>query len=168
MGTPRLAFLFVSVLGCASDPASNPATDAATAADAPMTSDDPQVPPQGHAAITTWLAAGHYLSWACEDAPHPARPPGAHGTNRICSNAALSASTSGTYPAGAASVKELYSNGVINGYAVARKLPSGSGGAAWYWYERINTNVVVDSAGAGLCTSCHDDAPRDYIFTRVE
>jgi hypothetical protein len=174
MNPERLALLlFMSVVGCGGDGAENPGTDAAAAeaeADAPpVTSDDSQLPPQGHAAVTTWLAAKHYLSWACEDAPHPARPPGAHGTNRICSNAALSASASGAYPPGAASVKELYnSNGTINGYAIARKLPNGSGGASWYWYERINTSVVADSIGAGLCTSCHEDAARDFVFTRVE
>lgn len=127
-----------------------------------------QVPPMGHAMLTEWLAAGHYLAWACEPQPHPARPPGAHGTNRICSNAALSASAAGTYPIGAASVKELYSSGSISGYAVGRKVTGGADAASWYWYEVIGTSLVADRIGAGICAGCHEDAPRDNVFTQVQ
>ncbi|MBA3462355.1 MAG: hypothetical protein H0T46_20505 [Deltaproteobacteria bacterium] len=83
--------------------------------------------------------------------------------NRICSNAALSSSTDGPFPVGAVSVKELHRNGSIIGFAVARKLSTG-----WYWYESLGTSVVADGVGVGLCTGCHDDATRDYTFTRVE
>jgi hypothetical protein len=167
----RVVLVFsLATIGCSS-PASDLGLDAGSdgaVLDAPPSSNDPQLAPQGHAAMTTWLAAGHYLTWACENAPHPARPPGAHGTNRICSNTALSGSTSGAYPVGAVSVKEIYRNGAIDGYAVARKLPSGTGGASWYWYELLGTSVVADGVGVSLCAGCHDDAPRDFIFTRVE
>jgi hypothetical protein len=124
-------------------------------------------PPQGRDALAAWLAEGHYLGWACEDEPHPARPPGAHGANRICSNLALSESGSGTYPIGAASVKELYSNGAISGFAVGRKLTAGADAASWYWYEAIGSRVVADGVGVGLCAGCHDGAPRDNVFTHV-
>lgn len=129
--------------------------------------DTGEIPPQGRAAVAEWLADGHYLAWACEDQPHPARPPGAHGTNRICSNAALSALTAGTYPVGAASVKELYSNGEITGFAVGRKITAGTDAASWYWYEAFGTSVVADGAGVSLCAGCHAGAPRDNVFTQV-
>ena len=163
MMTNRLAIALVLFAVACTD-----AGEPASSADAGPVSGDPQLAPQGHAALTTWLQEGHYLAWACEDAPHPARPPGAHGTNRICSNAALSGSTDGDYPIGAVSVKELYRNGSINGHAVGRKVAGGTAASSWYWYENIGGSVVADSIGAGLCAGCHEDAPRDYIFTRVE
>jgi hypothetical protein len=158
-----LRIALVLLVGCA-----DPEMGSVDFADAPTGGTESQIAPQGHTALTAWLAAGHYLSWACEDAPHPARPPGAHGMNRICSNAALSGSSSGPFPVGAVSVKELHRNGSIIGYAVARKLSSGSGGSSWYWYEGLGSSVVADGVGVGLCTGCHDDATRDYTFTRVE
>jgi hypothetical protein len=165
----RLALL-VALAACAdSDPkdgAGNPGVDGGTAADAADTT-DPQLPPRGHAALTTWLAAGHYLAWTCEMAPHPARPPGAHGTNRICSNTLLSTSDAGTYPLGAASVKEIYSGGAIDGYAVGLKVTTGSDAPSWYWYEVLGTSVVADGAGRPLCANCHADAARDHVFTQV-
>ncbi len=126
-----------------------------------------ELPPQGRDALVAWIADGHYLSWACEPDPHPARPPGAHGRNRICSNAALSGSTAGIYPVGAASVKELFNGDAITGFAVGRKVTTGTDAASWYWYEAFGTNVVADGVGAGLCASCHDGAPRDNVFTQV-
>ena len=150
-------------VGCA-----EPGTGPVDSADARVSGDEAQVAPQGHAALTVWLAAGHYRSWACEDAPHPARPPGAHGMTRICSNAALSGTASGPFPPDAVSVKELHDNGEISGYAVARKLATGMGGASWYWYEAIGDSVIADGAGVPLCARCHDDAAQDYTFTRVE
>lgn len=84
--TALLAIL--GVVGCADSE-----TGSVDLADAPTGGNESQIAPQGHTALTAWLAAGHSLSWACEDAPHPARPPGAHGMNRICSNAALSESS---------------------------------------------------------------------------
>lgn len=83
--------------------------------------------------------------------------------NRICSNAALSASTEGDYPAGAASVKELVQNGRVTGFAVGTKLASGG----WYWYEAYGDNVIADGANKALCDNCHDGAPRDSVFTHV-
>jgi hypothetical protein len=88
------------LIGCGSD-----GEVAENVPDAQVVVGDPQLPPQGHAQLEPWLAAGHYQTWVCETDAHPARPPGAHGTNRICSNAVLSASVNGTYPVGAASVK---------------------------------------------------------------
>jgi hypothetical protein len=128
---------------------------------------DAQLPPQGHAALVPWLAAGHYKGWACETAPHPARPPGAHGENRICSNALLAATAAGPYPVGAASVKELYRNGAVSGYAVGVKIAAPASGTSWYWYEAVGASVVADGVNRSLCSNCHTGAPRDFIFTRV-
>lgn len=159
----RIIVVLVLLVGCASDdPVAQP--DASTQ----VPQGDPQLPPQGHAAIKAWLAAGHYKAWACEDAPHPARPPGAHGTNRICSNAKLSASASGPYPVGAASVKELYQSGNITGYAVGLKIAEGTAAGSWYWYEAFGDSVVADGANKGICVNCHAGAPRDYVFTHLQ
>ena len=132
------------------------------------TGDDAQLPPQGHGALVAWLGAGHYKAWACEPAPHAARPPGAHGQNRICSNAMLSATTDGSYPVGAASVKELYRNGALAGYAVGVKIAAPAAGTSWYWYEAVGSSVIADGVNVSLCSGCHANAPRDHIFTRVE
>src|ERR1700709_980734 len=47
---------------------------------------DAQTPPQGEAAVTTWLATGDYKKWHCEAAAHDARTPSPHMVNRICNN----------------------------------------------------------------------------------
>ena len=135
--------------------------------DAQVAVGDPQLPPQGHALLEAWLAAGHYQTWACEAAAHPARPPGAHGSNRICSNGVLSASADGTYPVGAASVKELYQNGRVTGYAVGVKIDSSGTAGSWYWYEAYGDSVIADGVNRGICVNCHADATRDYVFTHV-
>jgi hypothetical protein len=154
----------LATLGCASD--SGGPADPDPDPD-PIVVDD-QNPPITHAELTTWIADGAYLTWACEPDPHPARPPGAHGVNRICSNDVLSASASGPFPVGAATVKELYRDDQITGYAVMRKLAEGTAANTWYWYEVINGGVVADGRSPGICTGCHGGAPRDHIFTRVE
>lgn len=127
-----------------------------------------QTPPMGQAALEAWLARSDYKRWHCEAAPHAARPPGAHGENRICSNDLLSGSAGpGDYPIGSASVKELYSNGQLRGYAVGLRTSAGAGGNHWYWYERSGGTIYADGTGVGLCTGCHNGAPRDQVFTQV-
>jgi hypothetical protein len=157
--------LLVLLVGCASDASvagNDPAPDAG---EVPQI--DPQLPPQGHAALKRWLADKHYEAWRCEDAPHPARPPGAHGTNRICSNDVLSASADGNYPVGAASVKELWQNGRVTGFAVGVKITASAEAASWYWYEAYGDSVIADGVNRGICVNCHAGAPRDYVFTHV-
>lgn len=150
--------LSLSLLGC-SDGAETHGDDVT----------NPEVPPRGHADVMTWLEAGHYLSWRCEDAPHPARPGSPHGTNRICSNAALaSAPTAGLFPVGAASVKELFaSDGSIRLYAVALKVTAEPGGDSWYWFEGARGDVIANGEGDGTCTGCHARAPQDYLYTVI-
>jgi len=149
--------VLVALIGCSAD---DPVAE--NSPDAQVGQADRELPPQGHSPLKAWLADGHYKSWACEEAPHPARPPGAHGTNRICSNAVLSSSLGGEYPVGAASVKELWQNGRVTGFAVGRKTTDG-----WYWYEAYGDNVIADGVHRALCDNCHAGAPRDNVFTHV-
>jgi hypothetical protein len=130
---------------------------------------DPQVPPRGTSDVQDWLAAGYYQAWRCEAEPHPSRSPSPHGQNRICNNDALHAAPAGTaFPIGAASVKEIYAGGdAIVTYAVSRKITDGSTGDNWYWYEGNPGKVYANSEGADNCTSCHSQAPRDFVFTIV-
>lgn len=170
--------------GC---PAGCPAADAGCpAADAGCPAmGDAQTPPMGTPAeLDAWLAAGHYKAWKCEPAGHAARPISPHGPNRICNNTKLTSTGAGTYPAGAASVKELLvSDGgtAIIGYATGLKLTAGtSTGASWYWYEKLNGSVVANGKGdkpgteSTTCTGCHQGAGsdamhsgRDFVYTQV-
>lgn len=127
-----------------------------------------QLPPTRRAELDAWLAQGHYTRWRCEPAPHDARPPGAHGRNRICSNEALAtAGGAGEFPVGAASVKELWDGAAVRGFAVAVRVAPGGGGSGWYWYERAGSSVFADGLGPPLCTGCHSGAARDFVFTVV-
>src|SRR5258708_5927503 len=101
--------LVVAALGCACGNGSSSASD----------SGDPQTPPIGRANVEGWLAMGFYQMWTCEPEPHPARPFGAHGRNRVCSNHLLSSAGAGEFPVGAASVKEIYAGSQLSGYAVS-------------------------------------------------
>ena len=165
----RSAPLVIYILtGCGTEAAPVDLPMDAPAPEEPPVLVDVQSPPTTHAELVPWLADGAYQTWACEAAAHPARPPGAHGSNRICSNQLLSQSIEGRYPIGAASVKELVRNGEVTGYAVMRKLADTGAAADWYWYEAFGESVVAEGRSPGVCTGCHGSAPRDFIFTRVE
>jgi len=135
---------------------------------------DPQTPPKGRANLEPWIAQGFYKGWRCEPAAHPARPFGAHGQNRVCSNELLSAAGAGEFPVGSASVKEIYSGTDVAGYSVSRHTSAGTGGNTWYWYERIGSGSPTDAQGASVCVSCHQlagsDSSRsghDFVYTQV-
>ncbi|MEJ7601569.1 MAG: hypothetical protein WKG01_26940 [Kofleriaceae bacterium] len=165
--------LIVAAMGCGSDSANPP--------DAPKQPDagsegTAQTPPTGAAAIEAWLSQGFYKGWNCEGAVHAGRSPTPHGFNRICTNSALSLALPGSaaWPAGAAAVKELHASaagGTPIGYAVYLKQEAESaGGAGWYWYERINADVVADGTGAAgpaktVCVGCHMGAGSDPAHT---
>lgn len=180
-------FLFSAAIGAAAgcgknEPSSlpdvgGPPADLATSSGDLASSDlaggmnfDPQTPPQGGAALTSWLQAGYYKSWHCEAAQHPPGPHGAHGNNRVCSNNVLAGTGgSGEFPVGSASVKELYSGANVVGYAVSLRIKTGPQGDSWYWNENGFGGV-----GVGGCTGCHSLAGsggtyigRDYVFVRV-
>jgi len=142
---------------------------------------DAQTPPMGMAKVTAWLQKGEYKNWACESAAHAARSPSPHGFNRICSNDAIAAAATGTgsWPKGAAAVKELLASATDPnpvGYAVYLKTADDSaGGNNWYWYEIVPLDsaaspgangVVADGMGnAGpaksICVGCHAAAGSD-------
>jgi hypothetical protein len=151
--------------------AAAPAIDAAGTVPAdPALIPGPQTPPMGQTDLEPWLAALHYQGWSCEVGVFPVRLNGAHGRHRICSNQLLKGSTSGSYPVGAASVKELFDSGdKANGWAVGLKVRPGTGHDTWYWYERTGRlatlRPVADGVGAMNCgPSCHAQAPRDNVF----
>lgn len=155
--------------------------------------DDTQVPPMGHTAIQTWLAAGHYQQWKCQSGPQPPIGISPHGSQRICSNDLMSAHGDGEYPVNAAAVKELLDDaGDIVGYAVSLHVSAGKTGDNWYWYEIVppdsmaphdeTTNVVADGIGTmgsapgqALCVGCHEatgiDAEHpghDFVYEQVK
>ena len=164
------------LLGCSSGSASSPPADPALPGDA-------QTPPTGATAVQAWLAGGQYLAWHCEPSSRAGRPPTVHGAARVCSNDLIAgAGPSGAFPAGAASVKEIYDTvgGKLIGYAVNRKLqPASAGGTGWYWYEN-DPFFFADGVGGspgegGACTGCHGGAnagfaatARDYVFTQID
>lgn len=151
------------------------------------TETETQTPPMGRTAVEAWLADGAttYKTWASEAAIHEARMPSPHGFNRIYSNDLIknNASGTGSWPKGAAAVKELYASATATapiGVAVYLKLEDDSAnGANWYWYERVPLDseaphdangVVADGTGdAGtaksICVGCHAGAGSDAMHT---
>jgi hypothetical protein len=141
------------LLFCACTDHTNPYNDNLT---------DSQLPARGGDATKAWIANGYYRQWHCEPAAHPGRPPSPHGSNRICSNDKLSAST-GPLPMGVASVKEIYTGSQISGYAVYRKDED----EGWYWFESSGSKVTVADHNVDGCVSCHSHAPHELAFTIV-
>jgi hypothetical protein len=139
-----------------------------TRAPGPGDGDGVTPPPRDATSVAAWLATGEYLTWRCEDAPHPARPGSGHSNNRICNNELVATTASGTaFPVGAASVKELLdSSDQIVGLAFVEKAGPSDGGRGWYWYEVIGQTQYAASYGATLCTGCHEKA-HDFLFTVV-
>src|SRR4051794_906793 len=70
-----------------------PAGDGEAPYDASLSATAQDPPTTSAADVEAWLATGMYLSWHCESAPHPARIPSPHSTNRICTNDILSGFT---------------------------------------------------------------------------
>ena len=132
------------------------------------TGDGADVPTDG-AAMFTWLQSGEYESWPAESGVHGSTGP--HGQVRTFINPTLEASLQGDaaeHPIGAASVKELYRNDAVFGWAVMVKTETGTGGDSWYWYEVFSTtdgsSPVADGNGVGLCAGCHS-AGNDHVLT---
>ena len=181
--------LFFSVVGvlpaCSSDSSKASTSTDGGSGTHPTSTGSAQEPAMGAAMVKAWLANGDYKSWACEPAVHEARSPSPHGFNRICSNDVLSAAAkdTGSFPEGAAAVKELYASMSATtpvGYAVYEKTKADSeDGAAWYWYEIVPTDssvphdkagVVADGLGDGgpaktICVGCHGAAGSDAAHT---
>lgn len=167
-----LASAALGALACSDEGATSKSMDRARA----------QTPPMGADALEAWLSTGAYKDWQCEEEAQE-RSPFPHGTNRICSNAAISGALHerGEWPEGAASVKEIFAapgDAEPSGYAVFLKTAKGSaGGDNWYWYERVGDTTYADGLGEALCVDCHETAgstadalpgARDMVFTPVE
>jgi hypothetical protein len=123
--------------------------------------------------VEGWLAKRFYQMWTCEPQPHPARPFGAHGQNRVCSNDLLSSAGAGEFPVGAASVKEIYGGSQLAGYAVSLHNAPGIAGNTWYWYEGFGSGATAGQ-GAPVCVGCHQQAGsdsehsgHDFVYTQV-
>jgi hypothetical protein len=170
LGSGALAFTFA----CGSDD-----SDPATATPSQEASVNDQTPPREAAALEAWLKQGAYKDWECEPEVHASRSPSPHNFNRICTNAAISEHAQGeaAWPRGAAAVKELYPRldaKTPSGYAVYLKTDAESAdGASWYWYERIDTQVVADGLGdkgsaKTICVGCHIAAGSDPAHTPTE
>jgi hypothetical protein len=177
------AIALVGVVGCGSSD-----TSGASGGGAGATADPAQTPPEGDAAITSWLDAGYYMAWHCQAAAHASTPPSPHGFNRICSNDLLAgAGATGDFPEGSSNVKELWDSvgGSVVGHAVYLKTAADSAeGASWYYFE-FNPSIsatapVADGLGdsgaaKSVCVGCHIAAgpsfaptSRDFVYTQVE
>ena len=170
-----LAFALAALGAAAGCNGAAASSDASAASDGAAPAGVPERPPRGQKAIEAWLAQGHYRTapWRCEQGISPARGNGAHGRTRVCSNDLVFVGDSGPFPAGAASVKEMYdADDRSNGYAVGLKIAPGDGDATWYWYERGGTSPtsqpVADGVGVEECgPRCHKAAPRDNVYVRA-
>ena len=171
MSLRRSTLLLLALAAC--NGGNPPAAAPDPGPDAAAVAGDPELPPQGQAALEAWLKAGFYKGWTCEDGIRDKRLNGAHGRHRICSNQLLMDSLDGPYPTGAASVKEMYeADGRPNGFAVGLKVTGGLEETSWYWYERTGTSPtsrpVAEGVGTKLCgPDCHNKAPRDHVFIRA-
>jgi hypothetical protein len=129
-----------------------------------------QLPPTESSALFAWLGTRAYETWTAESAIHPSAGP--HGGDvRTYVNDALfdSLSAGATHPAGAAAVKELYTAGELQGWAVGVKTePDSAAGDNWFWYEIFSvtdpSNPVAAGLGVGLCSNCHEGG-LDYVLT---
>ena len=150
----------VAAIAAALEGCDEPATPAPTATATPLAA-----PPTEPEALLAWLQAGNYLGWAAESPHQSAGPHG--GRVRTFLDPTLFASleaASGSHPAGAAAVKELYFNGdTVRGWAVMVKLQADSDeGRGWYWYETFGTGAPLEGVGLGICTGCHSTG-RDFV-----
>lgn len=129
------------------------------------------VPPTTDAALQAWLAAGEYAAFLPESGIHDSAGPHG-GAVRTFVNRALAGSLTScasSHPVGAAAVKELYDEGVLDGWAVMVKTEDGTGAARWFWYEVFSTAADATPAFTGqghdTCTGCHDGG-LDAVRTR--
>jgi hypothetical protein len=173
-------------LGCSNgtDVPAVAATDAGTgtpvSAPVPDSPGDAEMPATGRAElIGDWIASGAYRAWTCEKAGHDARSPSPHGRNRICNNRKVVEHSTGEYPAGSASVKELFDDlGKLKGHSLSVKLGPGKA-ASWVWYMEIDGAVLLNGRGdtpgpSTECVGCHAGAGsdakhsgHDFVYTQL-
>jgi len=119
--------------------------------------------------VFAWLQQGKYKRYKAESAVHPSSTGAVHGDVRIFVNDKLDASMrsgGNEHPVGSVSVKELFRDGELYGWAAAIKAKSGAKGNGWYWYEVLSTTdsskPVAASLGSTTCTGCHSTG-NDFI-----
>jgi hypothetical protein len=126
--------------------------------------DEENLPPTGaREAVTAWLDAGHYEGWNCEAEPtlktsgDPAIH--VHDINRVCSNPRLASATlsDGEWPAGIASVKEIYDGDTLTSRDVYVKVTQTNEGLGFFYYGGARTVGF----GAPGCIGCHSAAGSD-------
>jgi len=170
---------FTLLAACSDDEATGVVANAMTPAASTAGGDAGTTPtalPASADAVGAFLDRGDYKSWRSETAVHAARSPSPHGFNRVYSNPEIASRVEGegSWPAGAAAVKELYDSADATtpiGYAYYLKTKADSaGGASWYWYERSERDVVAAGlGGAGVpktvCVGCHTGAGTDAAHT---
>ena len=141
-----------------------PAADAGKEGDASADEGEPGEldAPTNAAAYLEFLENGRYKSWPAEPDYHDSSGPHGGGVRVFYSPKAAQALNSGraSFPAGAATVKELTSEGFLYGWAVWTKVQSASdGGKGFYWYEIIrgdgDDQVYGDGLGHSDCVDCH-------------
>lgn len=125
-------------------------------------------------ALVAFLEAKQYAGWAKEAEYHLSAGPHGDGVRVYYSPKAATALNSGaaTFPAGAASVKELTSSGSLYGYSVWVKVQDATdGGNGFFWYELIhhgggNDTVYGNARGSSDCVGCHG-AGKDYSLSTL-
>jgi hypothetical protein len=112
--------------------------------------------------LFVYLQKGEYKSFVHESEMH--RSKGPHDDVTTFMNPILDASMKAgntDHPLNAASVKELYKNGTMYGWAVMVKIKmdGDSKGSRWYWYEVTSTTdakeIYAEGVGASACAGCH-------------
>lgn len=124
--------------------------------------------------LVAFLNAKQYSGWAKEGDYHPSTGPHGDAVRVYYSPKAAQAiaANAGTFPAGAAAVKELTSGGSLYGWSVWVKVQDATdNGNGFYWYELIHQGGGKDSVygnarGSGDCVGCHQ-AGKDYDLSTL-
>jgi hypothetical protein len=124
--------------------------------------------------LLAFLDAKTYAGWAKEAEFHASTGPHGDAVRTYYSPKAALALKSGatTFPAGAATVKELTSGGSLYGHAVWVKVQDATdAGNGFFWYEVINQgggkkSVYGNALGSGDCVGCHS-AGKDYDLSTL-
>lgn len=125
--------------------------------------------PDSEQALLAFIAGKQYVGWAHEADYHVSAGPHGDHVKVFYSPKAAAALTAkaGTFPAGAAAIKELSSGFSVYGYAVWVKVQDATdNGNGFFWYEIIHQGGGQDSIygnarGSGDCVGCHS-AGKDY------
>ena len=121
------------------------------------------------AGIRSFLRDKAYGDWRAEPAIHASTGP--HGRVRVYFNDVLATSLESdatTFPLGAASVKELYDDTTLSGYAFMLKVQESGAPEAWLWWEGFAPEFEAQVYGRGIggCDGCHGQG-RDKVVSRL-